>query len=231
MTPLAPVYRRPRLSRTSFGAGPLAALVAVGSVFLLAQAAPTDDAFTRDPAYKKMVAMNRDVRSSIADIEVHTKVKSFPPMSLTFRGHSYFKAPDRQRVVFDNVPGMIEGMVKDSPSIAPAALWPQHYHVTVEKLGGGLRTFHLTALSAADPISAANVTADAKSGLMSRVSFVGRNGSTVSNDLTYMPLGKHMVVATQSGSAAGKGYKADVTTTFSNYRLNAAVDDAVFTKE
>ncbi len=207
-------------------------VLSLGAIFLLGLFLGADAAgdYRATPAYKALLKLNRDVKSSISDIEVRTKTKSFPPVSITLRGHSYFKAPDQQAVVFDNVPGLLKGMVKDSPSIAPARLWPTHYSVSFQSNGDGTTTFHLTARSAADPIASADVTVDNRTGYMNAIAFANRNGSTVSNSLTYQRFGKRAFVVSQQGTATGKGYKADVTTTFSNYRVNVPIPSSVFTK-
>lgn len=220
--------RAGRAGRNSFASVALS----LGAAFLLALflAANAAGDYRTTPAYKALLKLNRDVKSSISDIVVHTKTKSFPPMSITFRGHSYFRAPDQQAVVFDNVPGLLRGMVKDSPSIEPARLWPARYDVNFQSNGDRTTTFHLMARSADDPIASADVTVDNRTGYMNTVAFANRNGSTVSNTLTYQRFGKRAFVVSQRGTATGRGYKADVTTTFSNYRVNIPIPASVFAK-
>jgi hypothetical protein len=205
------------------------ALGAACVAILLAPASPggAADTFKLTPAFRHLLALTRGVQSTIADIEVHTKMKSFPPMSLTFRGHSYFRAPDQQSIVFDDVPGPLKGMVKDSPSIEPAPLWGRHYDVTFEA-SGDQTIFHLTPKAEDDPIQSADVTVDNVTGYMTHIQFNNRNGSSISNDLTYDTFGGHAFVATQQGTATGRGYKADVTTTFRNYQINVPVPDSAF---
>jgi hypothetical protein len=179
-----------------------------------------------------MLGVNRDVRSSIADIEVRTHITSFPPMRLSFHGHAYFRAPDKQSVVFDDVPGVLHGMVKDSPAIVPAPAWPKHYRVSVvDRSADGVAIFHLMPRNEDDPLESADVTVDDSTGLVSRYEFYNKNGSTVTTDQTYVTIGKRQFVASQTGNAKGRGYRAEVITTFSNFQVNVPVPDEVFEKQ
>jgi len=168
------------------------------------------------------------VHSSIADIEVHTKMKSFPPLSLTFRGHSYFRAPDKQTVIFDDIPGPLKGMVKDSPSIEPAAMWERYYHVTIVGDDGSATTFHLVPRESSSPLASIEVTLDDTTGYMTQVHFVNANGSETATQQTYGQADGHAVIISQTGQSHGANYKADITTTFSNYQINVPVPDSVF---
>ena len=180
------------------------------------------------PVYKKMVARSAGLRSFEANIEVHTKLRGFPPVSLTFRGTTYFQAPDRSSVKFKNVPGPLKGMVKDSPSVAPAAVWPSRYQVKLVSDTGDQTTFHLVPKSGDDPLASADVVVDDQSGLVQQYNFANKNGSMVTTNLTYEQVGKYMLVASETGSANGRGYKSDVTTSFSGYRVNASIPPSAF---
>jgi hypothetical protein len=191
-------------------------------------AAPAPGSLRANAVYEKMVRWSAGIKSSIADIEVHTHMRGFPPASFTFHGHSYFKAPDKQAVVFDDVPGLMRGLVKDSPAIEPVPVWPERYDVTIAGDDGTTTTFHLVPKDSQSQVAAADVDVDDATGLVARYTFTNTNGSSVTTEQTYEPLGRHQVVASQVGHARGHGYNAEVTTTFSNYRFNVPVPDDVF---
>lgn len=109
-------------------------------------------ALARNPVYRKMLANERGLRSSITEISVQTKLRGFPPLSLTFHGTAYFEVPDHHTVVFDNVPGPLRRLVEDSPSIAPVARWPADYDITITP-GAGTTVFHLVPKSSDDPLA------------------------------------------------------------------------------
>ncbi len=180
--------------------------------------------------YEKMLRWSAGIKTSVADIEVHTHMRSFPPASFTFHGHSYYKAPDKQAVIFDDVPGLMRGLVKDSPTIEPVPVWPERYDVTIAGDDGTTTTFHLVPKDPQAQVAAADVEVEDATGLATRYAFTNRNGSSVTTEQTYEPLGPHQVVASQTGHARGHGYSAEVTTAFSNYRFNVPVPDDVFDK-
>lgn len=203
---------------------------ALSAAFIVAAVLGAEAAgdFRANPAYRHMLSLQRGVHSSIADIEVHTKMKSFPPISLTFRGKSYFRAPDQQQVVFDDVPGPIKGMVKDSPSIEPAAVWDRYYHVAILGDQGGATTFHLVPRDLASPLASIDATLDDATGEMTQVHFVNTDGAETTMQQTYGRVGRFLVVVAETGQSHGSGYKADETTTLSNYQINIPVPDSVF---
>ncbi|MFY9779087.1 MAG: hypothetical protein WAJ85_01080 [Candidatus Baltobacteraceae bacterium] len=193
-------------------------------------AAPDAGPLRLNAVYLKMLRWSAGVRSSVADIEVRTSMRSFPPASFTFHGHSYFKAPDKQAVVFDDVPGLMRGLVKDSPSIEPVPLWPERYDATVVGDDGTTTTFHLVPKDSQSQLASADVEVADATGLVTRYTFNNANGSSVTTEQTYERIGSHEVVASQVGHARGHGYNAEVTTVFSNYRFNVPVSDDVFVK-
>jgi hypothetical protein len=180
-----------------------------------------------NPVYRKMLHWSAGIKTSVADIEVHTRMRSFPPASFTFHGHSYFKAPDQQAVVFDDVPRLMHRLVDDSPALAPVQVWPQVYDVDTSD-DGTTTTFHLVPKDSSSPVSSIEVDVSDDNGLVTKYIFSNQNGSTVTTEPTYQPEGNREVVAQQVGHARGHGYDAEVTTTFSNYRFNVPVPDEVF---
>jgi hypothetical protein len=214
------LVRRPATARRNAFPSVAAALSAAFVVALILGAEAAGD-FQTNPAFRHMLTLQRGVHSSIADIQVHTKLKGFPPISLTFHGHSYFRAPDKQQVVFDDVPGPIKGMVRDSPSIEPAAMWDRYYHVAILSDDGSATTFHLVPRDLASPLASIDATLDDATGEMTQVHFVNTDGAETTTQQTYA----------QTGESHGSGYKADVTTTLSNYQMNVPVPDSVFTPQ
>jgi len=168
--------------------------------------------FRASPAYQQLLESQSGVQSSIADIEVHTKMRGLLPISLTFRGHSYFRAPDQQTVVFDNIPGILKGMVKNKPTLQTAAMWPRYYQVRVDGDDGGATTFHLVPID-------------------SRLRFVNTNGPEVTTEQTYGEIERHAVIIAQAGETHGAGYKADITTAFTGYQINVPVPESVFSSQ
>jgi hypothetical protein len=153
------------------------------------------------------------------------------PISLTFRGHSYFRAPDQQTVVFDNIPGILKGMVKNKPTLQTAAMWPRYYQVRVDGDDGGATTFHLVPIDSRSSLASIDVTVNDGTGYMTRLRFVNTNGPEVTTEQTYGEIERHAVIIAQAGETHGAGYKADITTAFTGYQINVPVPESVFSSQ
>jgi hypothetical protein len=187
--------------------------------------------FRASPAYQQLLQNQDGIQSSIADIEVRTKLKGFLPISLTLRGHFYFRAPDQESIVFDNVPGLLKGMVKNKPDFQPAAMWPRYYEVRVDGDDGGATAFHLVPIDTKSSLASIDVAVNDATGYMTQLRFVNANGPVVTTAQTYGEVGRHEVIVSQAGETHGPGYKADISTHFTNYQMNVPVPDSVFTQQ
>jgi hypothetical protein len=187
-----------------------------------------DGSLRSNPVYEKLLRWNTGFETLIADIAVRTHLRSFPFVSFTFHGHLYFKAPGKQAVVFDDVPGLMRGLVKDSPMIEPSPVWPERYDATVAGDDGTTTTFHLVPKDSQSQVASADVEIADATGFVTRYTFTKKNGSAVTTDQTYEQIGAREVVASQVGHARGRGYNAEITTSLSNYRFNVPVSADVF---
>jgi outer membrane lipoprotein-sorting protein len=206
------------------------------AVLLLASApaapvAAGTDAFAATRAYQELVKSTAGIRTMSADIEVDTHLRSFPPISLTFHGHTYFQAPDKSAVVFDDVPNMLKKMMSDSPSIAPAPRWRAVYDVTVAGDDGTDTVFHLVPKAPGSKLDHIDAIVDDASGLVTEYDFADKDGATTTTHNSYTRVEGHEVPDAQTGSSQGHGYRADVVTRFSNYRLNAPLPPDAFSGE
>jgi len=187
--------------------------------------------FRASPAYQQLLQTQNGIESSIADIEVRTKLRGFLPISLTLRGHFYFRAPDQETIVFDDVPGLLKGMVKNKPDLEPAAVWPRYYEVRVDGDDGAATAFHLVPIDTKSSLASIDVTVNDATGYMTQLRFVNGNGPVVTTAQTYGEVGRHEVIVSQAGETHGSGYKADISTHFTDYQINVPVPDSVFTPQ
>jgi len=209
-------------------AGAIAALLVAASA--PRAAADTGD-FAATRAYQELVKSTAGIRTMSADIEVDTHLRSFPPLSLTFHGHTYFQAPDKSAVVFDDVPSMLKKMMSDSPSIAPAREWGTFYDVTVTGDDGTDTVFHLVPKDPGSKLDHIDATVGDASGLVTQYDFADKDGATTTTHNSYTRVAGHEVPDAQTGSSQGHGYRADVVTRFSNYRLNGPLPPDAFSGE
>jgi hypothetical protein len=199
--------------------------VACGTIVLaLTQAAPAQTfRFKADPVFRKMLAINRDLTSYTAHVEVKTRIHI---LGITLRGTVYSKG-DNTKIDFDNVPGPAKGMVANQPQIGPVSSWPSAYEIAVTDRTPSSTTFHLVPRSD-ESVASVDVTVDNATGLAQRYVWNNVNGSIVTSDETYAPVEGHPLPSTVSTTMSGKGLHADSQTTFSDYQLNVPIPDSVF---
>jgi hypothetical protein len=207
-----------------------ATLLTTGVLFLGTSAgAPAGETgFTTNPAYRHLVKNALGIRTLSSDIAVQTKLRGFPPISLTLHGHSYFEAPDKTATVFDDVPGPLKKMISDSPSIAPAMTWPEVYDVTIASQEAGKTTFHLVPKDADSKLDHIDAVVSDSTGLADEYDFASKDGATTTTYNTYVRISGHELVASQTGVSRGHGYHADVSTSFSNYQINGDLPPGAF---
>jgi outer membrane lipoprotein-sorting protein len=122
-------------------------------------------------------------------------------------------------------------MVKDSPSLAPARLWQKTYRVSIVNDDGTATTFHLIPRDPSAQVASIDATVSDQTGYMTHIHFTNTNGSQVDTEQTYAMMGRRAVVVSTSGTTQGSGYKADVTTTLSNYQFNVPIPPSAFAQQ
>jgi hypothetical protein len=179
-------------------------------------------------AYRHLVQNWTGIRTMSSDLEVKTKKRGFPPVSLTLHGHVYFEAPGRFITVFDGVPGLLRRMVSDRPSIAPPASWPDVYAATLVGDQNGETTFRLIPKDPNSGLDHVDAIVNDVTGLVEEYDFDGKNGTTTTTHNTYANVSGYALIVSQTGFSLGSGYHADVSASFTNYAINGQLPPDVF---
>jgi hypothetical protein len=195
-----------------------AMLAAAGPVF----AAPYSP--STDPVFKKMLALNHDLGSYTAHIDVKTRVNI---LSFSLHGTLYAKG-ERTKVQFDNVPGIAKSSVENQPSVSAPSTWPADYEMSIAVRDATTTIYHLVPRASDSPVTSVDVTVANASGLVQRYLWTNVNGSTIASDQTYASIEGHELPISSSTDVRGKGINSKSETTFSNYQLNVEVPDAIF---
>ena len=208
----------------------LGRLGALGLTFAFAlplqAAAATPDVTTND-LYKRMLALNGDLRSYKAAVHVDVALKSFPFLSPSLDGVSYYKQPDRQAVVFDTVPTLASQFKKVYPNVDPPSRWPELYDVSVAGDTGGATTFRLVPKKSGR-VAHLDVKVDDATATISAYTWTYTDGGSVAFEQTFKNVGRDYLIDKQSGHVDLPSYKADVVSNFSHYELNVALPNDVF---
>ncbi len=177
--------------------------------------------------YKRLVALNADVRSYKADVHVDVALKTFPYISPSLDGNVYFKKPDREAVVFDTVPALASQFKKVYPKVDPPSRWFAIYAVGVVGSDPGSTMFRLVPKKDGR-VEHLDVRVDESSATIKSYAWTYKDGGSVTFDQSYTSVNGAYLVEKQVGHVAFPSYKADVTSNFKNYKLNVAINDAVF---
>ncbi|MFN2460810.1 MAG: hypothetical protein ABR591_09015 [Candidatus Velthaea sp.] len=200
----------------------LAAVLALGAAPSVAETGSAGDVYIR------MQKVNVNLKSYTAQLHVDVQTHSFPYISPTLDGTAYFKKPDKTAVVFDTVPALASQFKKVYPQIEPPSEWPQIYDVTPLSDDGANAAFRLVRKKNGR-IDHVDVKVDDKTATVTSMTYFYKdNGGTVTLAQTYDQIDGNYVVKAQNGKVDIPHYNADISSTFSNYKLNVNVPDKVF---
>jgi hypothetical protein len=117
-----------------------------------------------DPVFKKMLALNHDLTSYTAHIDVKTRVNI---LSFSLHGTLYAKGT-RTKVQFDNVPGIAKSSVENQPSVSAPSTWPADYDMSIAVRDATTTIYHLVPRAADSAVTSVDVTVANATGLVQR---------------------------------------------------------------
>jgi hypothetical protein len=197
-------------------------LAFLAAIALIAPSSAEGDLYTR------MQHVNANLRSYTANLTVGIMSHSFPFLSPTLQGTAYFKQPDKSAVVFDTIPALANQFKKIYPQTEPPSVWPELYDVTPVSDDGTTSTFRLVRKKNGR-IDHVDATVDDHAATVSSMTYYYKDGGgSVSFTQVYDDIDGNFVIKSQTGKVDIPHYNADVTSTFSNYKLNVEVPDTVF---
>jgi hypothetical protein len=177
--------------------------------------------------YTRMQRVNANLHSYTANLTVGIQSHSFPFLSPTLEGTAYYKQPDKSAVVFETIPALANQFKKIYPQIEPPRVWPDVYDVTPVSDDGTTSTFHLVRKKNGR-IDHVDATVNDESATVSSMTYYYKDGGSVSFSQVYDNIDGNFVIKSQTGKVDIPHYNADVTSRFSNYKLNVEVPDKVF---
>ncbi len=174
-----------------------------------------------------MQRVNAGLQSYQADLHVEVTTHGFPYISPTLDGKAYFQQPDKNAVIFDTVPVLANQFKKVYPQLEPPAQWPAVYDVTPLSDDGTTSQFRRVR-NKNGRIDHVDVAADDRTATVTSMTYIYKDGGSISFSQTYKLVDGNYVVAAQSGKVDLPQYHADVASQFSNYKLNVRIDQQVF---
>lgn len=192
-------------------------------------ALPALPARSADPSalYARMQHVNASLRSYQADFHVDVTTHGFPFINPSLDGKAYFQQPDKNAVVFDTVPALASQFKKVYPQLEPPSEWPQIYDVSPVSDDGTTAAFRLVRKKNGR-VDHVDVTVDDRTATVTGMTYVYKDGGSISFRQTYTVIDGNYVIKSQTGTVNLPSYHADVASTFSNYKLNVGIDPGVF---
>jgi len=182
----------------------------------------------RNVLFKRMVALNASLKSYTANFTFDVAMKSFPFLSPSLSGTLYYKKP-KQAVIFDAVPALASQFKKIYPNLDPPATWPTLYDVAVMSDDGTTTLFRLQPKKNGR-IEHLDVKVADDIATIGEMTWTYKDGGFVTFDQIFEKIGASELPQKLTGHVELPAYKADVVSAVTGYKLNAAVDDSVFSK-
>ena len=177
--------------------------------------------------FKRMIGLNAALRTYKASVHLDVALKSFPFVSPSLDGTAYYRRPDKEAVVFDTVPALASQFKKVYPKIEPPAEWHALYETYVMGDSAGATTFRLVPKKNGR-VDHLDVKVDDSNATIVGYTWTYKDGGFVAFDQTFKSVDGNYLVDKQTGHVELPSYKADVTSQFSDYKLNVTIADSVF---
>lgn len=203
---------------------PSLALTLLAAPFMRAPAA----AEPQDPGalVKRMAQANPMLQSYTATLHVMIALRSMP-LQTGLDANYYYKRPDKQAVIFQSVPILAQQFAKVYPKIDPPATWPGLYDVTVSSQSESTTTLRLVP-KRQGRVDHVEVVVNDSTAMPASFTWIYKDGGSVSLQEHYAVVDGNYLVNAQNGRVDLPSYNADVTSTFSDFKINVPIPDSVF---
>ena len=213
-----------------FFAGALAALGASASAHRVAQAPQ----LTADQVIANLVSRNTALTTFQAHIAIRLH-SGIPFLNPTMEGITYFKRPDRYEVVFTKAPSYAKPFETLYSDIGDPAVWYQKYAFALvePKMYKGHEDIVLRLTERVrGNIDHEDVLVDPRRWVIDEMDYTYYSGGHITVQQTYQAQGGFAVLETQHAVIAMPPFpRARADATYSDYQINVAIDDSVFTED
>ncbi len=201
---------------------------------LLALSAPTQPLrpMTAAAIVDKMLDRNPGLTSYRARVHVTTHMLSFPFLSPTLDGTTYYKRPSKFVVVFDRVPAYAAGFSKIFNNVGDPGSWSKDNVVSYAgtRVWSRRPVYILTVAPRqySDILAYAHAIVDPATWELVEMTWHYRNGGTISMRQWYRRENGYDVLAEQSAEINFR-VRASSHATYGKYQMNVPISDSVFT--
>jgi mRNA-degrading endonuclease toxin of MazEF toxin-antitoxin module len=189
-----------------------------------------------DPAaiLSRVEERNPSLTSYQGRMHVDLRLTTFPFLRQHLDGTTYYKKPSNYEVVFDKVPPLAKGFDKMFADVGDPSSWEKRFVVTYqgEHDYQGRKDVELKLVQRVrGMIDHETVLVDPGAWTVDSIRYDYYNGGHITMTQTFREVGGYSMLAEQNADIAIPYAKAVAHGTYSDYKTNVAVDDAVFTKK
>jgi hypothetical protein len=178
-----------------------------------------------------MIANADGVKSYTASVHADIAMRTFPFLSPSLDGTYYHKEPSRNKIVFTSqMPFIAREFSKVYPEVESPSRWAEVYYITSEGDADGYTTLKLVPRKHGR-IDHIDAKIDDTTANLVSLRWNYNDGGYATLEQTYSDVEGHPLVTQQAGHVEVPHYTVDLKSTFSNFKLNAAIPDSVFAKD
>ncbi|MFN2527944.1 MAG: hypothetical protein ABR584_04410 [Candidatus Baltobacteraceae bacterium] len=175
----------------------------------------------------RMSGLNPHLRSYQAAIHVDIALHTFPYISPSLDGMYYHKEPSKDKIAFNTVPAIAAQFNKIYPHVESPSRWKSVFVVTNQGDDGSRTTFKLVP-RVRGRIDHITVKVDDKTATIPQMTWNYNDGGFATLNQTFTQVRGNYIANSQTGHVEFPNYKADVTSSFSNFKINPPIPDSVF---
>jgi hypothetical protein len=184
-----------------------------------------------DALLSRASAINPGLHSYQANIHADISMKTFPYLSPMLDGIYYHKEPGMDKIVFTSgLPGMAQEFSKVYPHIESPAGWNRVYVITFVANDGRTTTYKLVPRKHGR-VDRIDTSIDDATATVLSMRWNYNDGGYAELHQTYSIVNGNYLVTGQTGHFETSLYKADVTSSFTNYTLNPSIPDTFFKQD
>jgi len=182
----------------------------------------------------KVVERNPSLSSYQGRMHVDLRLTSFPFIREHLDGTAYYKRPSNYEVVLDRVPPLAKGFDRMFTDAGDASNWERRFVVSYvgERDFGGRQDLELRLVQRVrGMIDHETVLVDPSNWTIDSIRYDYYNGGHITMTQTFRDVGGYSMLAEQHAEIAIPYARAVVYGSYTDYKTNVAIDDAVFTKK
>ncbi len=175
----------------------------------------------------RMSMVNPKLHAYQATIHVDIALHTFPYISPSLDGTYYHKEPSKDKIAFNTVPAIAKQFNKIYPHIESPSRWKKTFRITNQGDDGTQTTLKLVPVIRGR-IDHITVKVDDKTATIAQMQWDYNDGGFARLDQEFTNVDGNLVAKSQSGHVEVPNYRADMTSSFTNFKINPKLADSVF---